>query len=145
MKTKRRFFLLFSMKMAFVSFSWLIVLVKTCIIILNRRGKSKHSCLVPDFRGKNSIFFWKDLILFWLHWVFIAARGLSPVAARGVYSMWCTGFSLQWFPCCGIRALGHEGFRSCDLLTLRLSCPKARGIFPDRVSHPCSLHWKANS
>ena len=34
---------------------------------------------------------------FWLRWVFVAARGLSPVAASGGYSsLWCAGFSLQW-------------------------------------------------
>ena len=54
---------------------------------------------------------------FWLHWVLIAARGLSLVAARGGYSsLQCTGFSLQWlllqssgsrradFSSCGARA-----------------------------------------
>ena len=33
---------------------------------------------------------------FWLCWVFVAARGLSLVAAsRGYSLLWCTGFSLQ--------------------------------------------------
>ena len=40
--------------------------------------------------------------LFWLQWVFVAARGLSLVAASGGYSLLqCAGFS-----CCGARALG---------------------------------------
>ena len=45
---------------------------------------------------KNSIgvlfFFFKDLfIYFWQHWVFVAACGLSLVAARGGYSsLLCT-------------------------------------------------------
>ena len=35
--------------------------------------------------------------LFWLRWVFVAARGLSLVVASGGYSLlWCAGFSLQW-------------------------------------------------
>ena len=35
----------------------------------------------------------------WLHWVFVAARGLSLVVASGGYSLlWCTGFSLFWLP-----------------------------------------------
>ena len=36
-------------------------------------------------------------IYFWLCWVFVAARGLSLVAARGGYSsLRCAGFSLRW-------------------------------------------------
>ena len=36
-------------------------------------------------------------IYFWLHWVFVAARGLSLVAAsRGHSSLRCAGFLLQW-------------------------------------------------
>ena len=35
-------------------------------------------------------------IYFWLHWVFMAACGLSLVAASGGYSLLrCAGFSLQ--------------------------------------------------
>ena len=34
---------------------------------------------------------------FWLRWVFVAAHGLSLVAASGGYSsLRCTGCSLQW-------------------------------------------------
>ena len=57
-------------------------------------------------------------ISFWLRWVFVAAHGLSLVAASGDYSsLWCAGFSLQspllWstgsrcvgFSSCGSRAL----------------------------------------
>ena len=37
------------------------------------------------------------LFIYWLHWVFIAARGLSLVAASRGYSLLrCMGFSLQW-------------------------------------------------
>ena len=28
---------------------------------------------------------------------------------------------------------------------LGLSCPKARGIFPDQGSNPCLLHWQVDS
>ena len=132
MKAKRRFFL-FSIRMAFVSFCWLIALVKTFIIILNRSGKSKHSCLVPDFREKNSVFSWKKI------YFILAALSLhcctwafSSCGKRGfTLSVWCTGFSLRGFPC-GVQALGHMGVRSYDLLMLRLSCPIACGIFPDQ-------------
>ena len=37
------------------------------------------------------------LIYFWLRWVFVAAHGLSLVAASGGYSsLLCAGFSLWW-------------------------------------------------
>ena len=41
-------------------------------------------------------FFWFVLCFFWLHWVFVAVRGLSLIAVSGGYSsLWCAGFSLQ--------------------------------------------------
>ena len=40
-----------------------------------------------DFDDLQRLFLKQDLfILFWLHWVFLAAQGLSPVATRGGYS-----------------------------------------------------------
>ena len=54
-------------------------------------------------------------IYFWLHWVFVAARGLSLVAASGGYSLLqCAGFSLQWLLL--LRSMGsrHAGFSSCS-------------------------------
>ena len=56
-------------------------------------------------------------IYFWLHWVFIAVRGLSLVAVSGgVRASHCGGFS-----CCGARALGvwvsvlvARSLSSCD-------------------------------
>ena len=54
------------------------------------------------------------LIYFWLCWVFIAACGLSPVAAsRGYSSWWCVGFSLRWLLL--LRSTGSRcaGFSSC--------------------------------
>ena len=48
-----------------------------------------------------------NFFFFWLHWVFIAARGLSLVEVSGGYSLlWCAGFSLGDFSCCGAQALG---------------------------------------
>ena len=47
--------------------------------------------------------------------LFVAARGLSLVAARGGYSsLWCTGFSLRWLFL--LRSMGSRcaGFSSCD-------------------------------
>ena len=36
-------------------------------------------------------------IYFWLRWLFVAVRGLSPAAASGGHSpLQCAGLSLQW-------------------------------------------------
>ena len=72
--------------------------------------------------------FLKIFIYFWLHWVFVAARGLPIVAASGCCSLWrWTGFSLRWllllrstgsrcagFSGCGTRALERR-LRSCGV------------------------------
>ena len=51
---------------------------------------------------------------FWLHWVFIAACGLSLVAASGGYSwLRCTGFSLQWLLLLQSTGSKRTGFSSC--------------------------------
>ena len=65
-------------------------------------------------------------IYFWLRWVFVAAHGLSLVAASGGYSsLRCTCFSLCGFSCRGAQALGARasvvvarGLTSCDLRAL---------------------------
>ena len=55
-----------------------------------------------------------QFIYFWLRWVFVAAHGLSLVAARGRYSsLRCVGFSLRQLlllPSTGSR---RAGFSSC--------------------------------
>ena len=54
-------------------------------------------------------------IYFWLHWVFVAAHGLSLVAASGDYSsLWCTGFSLRWLLLSWGMGSRHAGFSSCN-------------------------------
>ena len=57
--------------------------------------------------------FKKYLFLYlWLHWVFVASRGLSVVAASGGYSsLWCTDFSLRL-----LLFLKSTGSRVCGLL-----------------------------
>ena len=60
-------------------------------------------------------------IYFWLHWVFVAAHGLSLVAASGLslvaasrgYSSKCAGFSLQWLFLLWSTGSRHTGFSSC--------------------------------
>ena len=106
---------------------------------------------------------------FWLRWVFVAAHGLSLVAASGGYSSCsarashCSGFSCCRAQAVGVRAsvvAAHgpqraqasvvvaRGLSSCGTQALehRLSsCPAACGIFPDQGSNLCSLHWQADS
>ena len=52
-------------------------------------------------------------IYFWLHWVFVAARGLSLVAASGGYSLLqCVDFSLRWLLLLQSMGSRHTGFSS---------------------------------
>ena len=65
--------------------------------------------------GHFFFFFFFNKFIYWLHWVSIAARGLSLVTVSGGYSLlWCAGFSLQWLLLLlwstGSR---HAGFGSC--------------------------------
>ena len=68
-------------------------------------------------------------IYFWLRWFFIAAHGLSLVAASGGYSLLrCMGFSLRWVPLLRSTGSRRVGFSSCGLQALecRLSSCGAR-------------------
>ena len=59
-------------------------------------------------RGSLSFFF------FWLHWVFVAACGLSLVAAsRGYSSLRCTDL-LRWLLLLWSMGSRHAGFSSCS-------------------------------
>ena len=104
-------------------------LLATFLFSLFKKNKrpSKHKVGVFFYWNgyfRNGVFFCFFVLLFylWLHWVFVAARGLSLVAASGGYpSLQCTGFSLRWllllqstgsrpagFSSCGLRALEHK-------------------------------------
>ena len=49
-----------------------------------------------------------------MHWVFVAARGLSLVAvSRGYSLLWCTGFLLQWLLLLRSTGSRRAGFSSC--------------------------------
>ena len=62
-----------------------------------------------------SFFKWLYLfIYFWLHWVFVAACGLSIVAASGGYSsLRCAGFSLRWLLLLWSTGSRRMDFGSC--------------------------------
>ena len=92
--------------------------------------------------------FFVYLFIFWLHWVFVAACGLSLVVASGGYSLVTGhglliavaslvaehGLSVLWLNTCGPWVLVHG-----------LSCSTECGIFQDQGSNPCPLRRKANS
>ena len=68
-------------------------------------------CL-EDFRQP---FFFYKFIYFWLHWVFVAAHGLSLVVASGGYSfLRCVGFSLWWLLLLWSTGSRHMDFSSCS-------------------------------
>ena len=79
----------------------------------------RSTCLAflsSGLHHSNPLFFFLrfNFIYFWLRWVFVAARGLSLVAASGGYSsLRCAGFSLLWLLL--LRSMGSRcvGFSSC--------------------------------
>ena len=82
-------------------------------------------------------------IYFWLCWVFVSVRGLSPVAVSGGHSSSrCVGLSLS-----RPLLLRSTGSRRAGSVVVAhgLSCSVACGIFPDQGSNPCPLHWQADS
>ena len=93
-----------------------------------------------------SFFFFKFICLFiyfWLCWVFVSVRGLSPVVASGGHSSSrCTGLSLSR-PLL-LRSTGSRRAGSV-VVAHRPSCSAACGIFPDQGSNLCPLHWQADS
>ena len=82
-------------------------------------------------------------IYFWLCWVFLSVRGLSPVAASGDHSSSrCAGLSLlRPLP---LRSTGSRRAGSV-IVAHGPSCSATCGIFPDQGSNPCPLHWQADS
>ena len=112
-----------------------------------------HHFRIPIFffklaRGEDSFYLFIYLFVclftyFWLCWVFVSVRGLSPVAAsRGYSSSWCTGLSLSRpLP---LRSTGSRRAGSV-IVAHRPSCSAACGILPERGTNPCTLHWQADS
>ena len=94
----------------------------------------------PSLEG---VFFLNLFIYFWLCWVFVSVRGLSPVAASGGHSSSrCAGLSLS-----RPLLLRSTGSRRAGSVVVAHgpSCSAACGIFPDQSSNPCPLHWQADS
>ena len=84
-----------------------------------------------------------SFIYFSLCWVFVSVRGLSLVPASGGHSSSrCTGLSLSW-PLL-LRSTGSRRAGSV-VVAHGPSCSVACGIFPDRGTNPCPMHWQADS
>ena len=82
-------------------------------------------------------------IYLWLCWVFVSARGLSPVVASGGHSSsLCAGLSLSR-PLL-LRSIGSRRAGSAAVAH-GPSCSAACGIFPGQASNPYPLHWQADS
>ena len=80
---------------------------------------------------------------FWLCWVFVSVQGLSLVAASGGHSSSrCAGLSLSWPLPLRSTSSRHTG---SVVVAHRPSHSAACGIFPDRGTNPCPLHWQADS
>ena len=90
------------------------------------------------------LFFYNFLfIYFWLCWVFVSVRGLSPVAASGGHSSSrCAGLSLSR-PLL-LRSTGSRRAGSV-IVAHGPSRSAACGILPDQDSNLCPLHWQADS
>ena len=95
-----------------------------------------EACTYPFFK-------YYLFIYFWLCWVFVSARGLSPVAASGGHSSSrCAGLSLSR-PLL-LRSTGSR--RAGSVIVAHWpSRSAARGILPDQGSNPCPLHQQADS
>ena len=82
-------------------------------------------------------------IYFWLCWVFISVRGLSPVAASGGHSSSrCAGLS----PPRPLLPQSTGSRRTGSVVVAHgPSCSAACGIFPDQGSNPRPLHRQVDS
>ena len=102
--------------------------------------------LILIWKCTNLFFFYFFIFIFfnfWLCWVFVSVRGLSPVAASGGHSSSrCAGLSLS-----RPLLLRSTGSRCAGSVVVAhgLSCSAACGILPDQGSNPCALHWQADS
>ena len=100
-------------------------------------------------KSNNSLHFFFLLLLFlfiiyfWLCWVFVSVRGLSPAAASGGHSSSrCAGLSLS--RPLSLRSTGSRRAGSA-VVAHGPSRSAACRIFPDQGSNPCPLHWQADS
>ena len=75
--------------------AWLMVFKATVDLRKTEEVRANHNA--TKFTGVCFlwVFLWFFFLFFWLCWVFVAACGLSLVAASGGYSLlWCVHFSM---------------------------------------------------
>ena len=76
-----------------------------------------------------------------LHWVFVAARGVSPVVESGGPSPAAVrGLLIAVAALIAERWLSAHGLQELRLLVL--VAPRSMWIFPDQGSNLCRLHWQ---
>ena len=93
----------------------------------------------------DSFFFFLRFIYLFLFLVllgFIAAHGLSLVAESGGFSSFGARALGLWASVTGAHGLYSAG---SAVVTHRITCSMARGIFLDPGSNPCPLYWQADS
>ena len=88
------------------------------LLTMQKKKNHTHTCSLIYcwfWQAYVAFFFLINLfIYFWLRWVFVAAHGLSLVAASGGYSsLRCAGFSLWWLLLLWSTGSGCAGFSSC--------------------------------
>ena len=124
--------------------------------------------IVPSF-GTNKIpitvlffnIFFNSFICFWTHWVFVAALGLSLIAASGVYLLLQrTGFSSWWLflsrstgsrswasvvVACGLSSYGSQALEhwpsSCGAWTLAARRREESSWTRGQTHVPCTGSW----
>ena len=105
---------------------WKVLLVLLVIYGLMHRQ-------IENWVIKQNSFFERLFIFFWLCSVFVAACGLSLVAARELLIAVASR--------CGPRALGAWA----SVMAHGFNCSVASAVFPEQVSNSCPLHWHADS
>ena len=96
-----------------ISLVFKIISMRTVITILSRIESQRYSgtCFFCALFFSFFLIYLFLCIYFWLYWVFVAARGLSLVAASRGYSLLrCSGFSLWWLLLLQSMGSRHAGF-----------------------------------
>ena len=79
-----------------------------------RRSKQEETARVERPGRTLPFYLFLKFIYFWLHWVFVAERGLSlVVVSRGYSSLRCSGFSLWRLLLLWSTGSRRVGFSSC--------------------------------
>ena len=113
------------------------IVTSVCLFFLNIH---RQACTVKSFFF---LIFYLFIFYFWLCWVFVSVRGLSPVAASGGHSSSrCEGLSLSR----PLLLWSTSSRRAGSVVVAHgPNCSAACGLLPDQGSNPCPLHWQADS